>query len=459
MATVDKNFKVKNGLVVEGTTATVNGDNIVTATAAQTLQNKTIQGDLVITSAGGAGGTNQKISTDNNGKLTVHSGWGIDVVADGGDLVLNADGNVYVTSAASGNEVATHGYVTTAAGSAETAAKAYADSLAVNYDAAGAAATAQANAETYTDGKVAALVDSAPELLNTLNEIAAAIADNPNYATDVANLVATKADTSYVDAQNAALDTAAQTYATQAGNAAKLYADGLAVNYDAAGAASTAETNAKTYAKNYADGLASNYDAAGSAASAEAAAKAYADGLASNYDAAGAATAAEGNAKAYADSLAVNYDAAGSATAAASAAETSANAYTDTAIINGNASAAPRYAAVNIGYYSTEVAGYVSGNSGDNLIAYAFSSGIKSGKFIVRIMSNDTGDSQMSEILVTADSSNNVAITEYAIVSTNGNMGDITAVVDGGVNIQIIVSPTHNNSEVMISGTVFVWND
>ena len=30
MATVDKNFRIKNGLVVEGTTATVNGNNVVT---------------------------------------------------------------------------------------------------------------------------------------------------------------------------------------------------------------------------------------------------------------------------------------------------------------------------------------------------------------------------------------------------------------------------------------------
>ena len=54
---------------------------------------------------------------------------------------------------------------------------------------------------------------------------------------------------------------------------AKDYADGLAVNYDAAGAATAAETAAKAYA----DGLAVNYDAAGSADAAEAAAKEYTD--------------------------------------------------------------------------------------------------------------------------------------------------------------------------------------
>ncbi len=78
---------------------------------------------------------------------------------------------------------------------------------------------------------------------------------------------------------------------------AKDYADGLASNYDVAGAAATAETNANAYA----DSLASNYDAAGAADTAESNAKSYADSLASNYDAAGAAATAESNAKSYTD--------------------------------------------------------------------------------------------------------------------------------------------------------------
>ena len=69
----------------------------------------------------------------------------------------------------------------------------------------GIADTAALATRTYADNAasqaVAALVASAPSTLDTLNELAAAIADNPNYATDVANLVATKADISYVDSE------------------------------------------------------------------------------------------------------------------------------------------------------------------------------------------------------------------------------------------------------------------
>lgn len=63
----------------------------------------------------------------------------------------------------------------------------------------------------------------------------------------------------------------------------------------------TAWDAAEQNAKDYADGLAVNYDAAGSATAAETAAKSYADSLAANYDAAGSATTAETNAKEYAD--------------------------------------------------------------------------------------------------------------------------------------------------------------
>ena len=46
-------------------------------------------------------------------------------------------------------------------------------------------------ANAYTDQKIADLIDSAPELLNTLNELAAAIADDPNFVTTITSAVST----------------------------------------------------------------------------------------------------------------------------------------------------------------------------------------------------------------------------------------------------------------------------
>ena len=48
--------------------------------------------------------------------------------------------------------------------------------------------------EEYVDQKVAGIVDSSPEALNTLNELAAALGDDPNFATTVANDIGKKVD-------------------------------------------------------------------------------------------------------------------------------------------------------------------------------------------------------------------------------------------------------------------------
>ncbi len=48
--------------------------------------------------------------------------------------------------------------------------------------------------ETYVNNKVAGIVDSAPATLDTLNELAAALADDPNFATTVATQIGNKVD-------------------------------------------------------------------------------------------------------------------------------------------------------------------------------------------------------------------------------------------------------------------------
>jgi len=60
------------------------------------------------------------------------------------------------------------------------------------YDAAGSAATAQTNAEDYTDTAIANLVDSAPGTLDTLNELAAALGDDANFASTVSTSIGGK---------------------------------------------------------------------------------------------------------------------------------------------------------------------------------------------------------------------------------------------------------------------------
>lgn len=138
-----------------------------------------------------------------------------------------------------------------AATTAENNAKSYADGLAVNYDLAGSATTALNTAKGYTDTAITGLVDSAPALLNTLNEISAAINNDPNFVSTVGTAISNATTT----AENYA-DTAVNTHnqdttsvhgiTDTAALATKSYADN---------SSSTAATSAENAAKSYADGL------------------------------------------------------------------------------------------------------------------------------------------------------------------------------------------------------------
>jgi hypothetical protein len=241
--------------------------------------------------------------------------------------------------------VATKTYADDAADAAELAAKTYADNLVGDPSIDG---TAGNTVKDRIDSAVSSLVDSAPSTLDTLNELAAALQDNPDIITDLQGIAAGKQDTltagSNIDitddvisvtglassdisdfntaalsANQGAWDTIGAAAAANA--AAEDYADGLAINYDTAGSAQGAYDNAVSYVNGEittALGTAQTY-----ADNAETDANIYTDNaityldLPGTYDAIGSAATAEQNAKDYADGLAVNYDAAGSASTVA----------------------------------------------------------------------------------------------------------------------------------------------
>lgn len=67
-------------------------------------------------------------------------------------------------------------------------------SLTTNEGGSFSAALTNLATETYVSDAIAALVDSSPSALNTLNELAAALGDDPNYATTVTTVLGTKVD-------------------------------------------------------------------------------------------------------------------------------------------------------------------------------------------------------------------------------------------------------------------------
>jgi hypothetical protein len=416
MATVDKNFRIKNGLVVEGSSATVNGENILREGSSDNYIINLIGGTATSDNT-----ANAVVKRDANGNFAAGTITATAVTLNGSDLagLISSAQNAaedYADSLASNydaagaaataesNAISTAASdATTKANAAEQNAKDYADGLAGNYDVAGSAATAEANANgytdtaitnevtarnsaiatakseaiadanSYTDTAVANLVDQAPAMLDTLNELAAAIADNPNYATDVANLVATKADTTYVNSEISGANAYAETQADNAETAAKAYADSLAPNYDAAGAAATAEANANSYT----------------------------DGVA-------------------------------------------------TEILDGTRT----FLEVNVNDVAKEIAA-TTGNiaTAAATTAYQFNKNAwRSAKLLVKIK-NGT-HTEVSEVLLTLDTADNVYLTEYGMSSTSGSsLGTITADTDA-THVRVRVTPANNNSEVLVAGTL-----
>lgn len=476
MATVVKNFRIKSGLVVEGTTGTINGQNILTETGGDSYILNLVGGATLVKSV-----DTNVFNVDNAGNLTIN----------------NNTFDSYGSASAAQDAASTD--ATNKANQALADAQTYANSLASNYDAAGSASTAESNANTYTDNKVldytktvdldstidgygylksadlsgyatetyadnsataaennakayadelindasnasnevwsayktsteiglaqaaaelhadnavASLVGSAPAVLDTIQELATALENNPDIIADLENVAAGKQNTltagSNIDITN---DTISVTGLDAADisdfNAAALSATSAA--YDAAGAAAAAQTAAEGFATTAAN-------------NAQSAAESYANGLASNYDAAGSASAAQ------------------------SAAEATAQAALDNVL-----DSTTPFTAVNVNDEAKQVAASSTSLGSVAVTAYEWAKAdYRSAKFLVKI---DNGThNEISEILVTLDSSDNVAITEYAIVGTNGSRGTITADVSGS-NVRLRVNPV-NDSTIKVSGTL-----
>jgi hypothetical protein len=137
------------------------------------------------------------------------------------------------------------------------------------------------------------------------------------------------------------------------------------------------------------------------------------------------------------------YDAAGAASTAQS------NAYNaDAAILNGTTA----FTAVNINSISTIKAATstISSAGTANAITWA-GTDYKTAKVLVKFAT--ATHSQISEVLLTLDSSNNIAITEYANVGTNGDLGTTTASYSGG-NVSVSVTTLQAATTVSVVATL-----
>jgi hypothetical protein len=114
----------------------------------------------------------------NYGDLNLTSAAGdVNVTSTTGDIIINPDGGAYIGSVSSGNEIATRNTL---------------DNLIGDNTVDGSSGN---TVKDRIDSAINNLVDGAPGLLDTLNEIAAAINDDENYFTTVTNAINEKQDT------------------------------------------------------------------------------------------------------------------------------------------------------------------------------------------------------------------------------------------------------------------------
>jgi hypothetical protein len=111
----------------------------------------------------------------------------------------------------------------------------------------------------------------------------------------------------------------------------------------------------------------------------------------------------------------------------------------------------PNFTAVEVNSVAKQVAATVVSATGET-VAYSFAkSEYRSAKFMVKVAY--VNHTEVSEILLTLDASDNIAITEYALVGTNGTMSAVSASVSGS-NVQLLVTPTNASSTITVVGTL-----
>lgn len=503
MATVDKNFKVKNGLIVEGTTATVNGEDIITTGSTTDVLPEgssnlyftnqraidAVSGDIAtavstaiddLTTDDIEEGTNNLYYTTTRAKddaaalLTSATLTNITITGDGTGLTISAENGVADSDTDDLSEGTTNLYftnqraldATASAYDATGTAQGIVDALDTDdieegvtnlyftnqraldatssaYDASGSASTAESNANTYTDNAINGLdTDDIEEGVTNLYFTNQRALDATASAYDASGAASTAETNAKAYADDLIGDvtvdgTAGNTITDRIATAVSDLVDGAPALLDTLNELAAAINDDESFATTITNSIAAKQDALTAGTGITIDTPSVISVTANTYDAYGAAAQALSDAEDYADSLAANYDAAGTATG----------------LVDDLKDGTTAFTAVNIDSLAKQVAATATSLGSVVVTAYQFpKASYKTAKFLVKI---DNGtENEVSEVLLTLDSSDNIAITEYAIVSTNGSRGTITADVSGS-NVRLRVNPV-NDSTINVVGTLLV---
>jgi hypothetical protein len=303
------------------------------------------------------------------------------------------------------------------------------------YDAAGSAATAESNAIDTAAADATSKANTAQS--NAISTAAADATTKANAAQAAAISTAAADATTKADDAEAAAISAAATDATTKANAAeaaaKLYADGIETSIN--GTISALDTD------DVAEGTNEYFtDVRAKTSAAELITGATKTNITISGDENGLVITAEnGVADSDTDDLT----------------EGSTNLYfQDARAVSAIEAVVPNFTEIDVNSIATQVAAGSTGDAAQQVVAYSFASAVhRSAKFLVKVAYG--AHTQVSEVLVTLDTSDNVAITEYAIVGTNGDAAAVSADVSGG-NVRLLVTPTNNTSTIKVFGTLLV---
>jgi hypothetical protein len=550
MATVNKDFKIKSGLVVEGANGTIGGHNILTQSTSgdQYILNliggetlvKSVSNEFDVSVAG-------ELSID---RTTVDAYYDAAGSASAAQTAAEgyADGlasNYDPAGSAQGayNNAVTYvdGEITTAlqtaqgyADSAETDANSYTDTaitnlnLAGTYDALGSAAQALSDAEDYADAKisdangtatdkawsayktsteiglaqaaaeqhadeaVAALIDAAPAMLDTLNELAAALGDDEDFIGTVnaaiGEKVAKAGDTMTGELVLAADPTQAYAAATKQyvdGKASDAYNDAIVTAAsDATTKANAAEQNAKDYADTEIAALSTTDIEEGTNQyfTNQRAIDAVTGTINDAINALDTDDIEEGSTNLYfTDSRAKtsaadlltgatlsNITITGNGSGLTITAENGVaqsttddltegdnNLYfTDERAIDAVSNADIYPNAVIVDNVAKQVASQITAATAGTQVGHAFAkASYRSAEFLVKVAYGD--HTEISKVLLTLDVNDNISITEYGVVGTNGSASTISADISG-TDVRLLVTTANNNSTVTVMGTLLI---
>jgi hypothetical protein len=549
MATVNKDFKIKSGLVVEGANGTIGGHNILTeSTSGDQYILNLIGGETLVKSVASG------LAVDGTGELSIDrsvvDNWydesgaasaaqtAAEGYADG--LASNYDPAGSAQGAYDNAVLYVNGEITTALGTAQTYANnaesdanVYTDNAITNldlpgtYDAIGSAATAEQNAkdyaddlindasnaqtevwsayktgteiglaqtaaETYADNAVAALVDAAPAMLDTLNELAAALGDDADFIGTVNAAIGEKVAKSG-DTMTGELILSADPTQTLAA-ATKQYVDGKASDAyndaivtaasDATTKANNAEQNAKDYADTEIAALSTTdieegtnlyftnqraIDAVGGTigdAINELTTDDIEEGLSNQYftDSRAKTSAADLLTGATLSNITITGNGSGLTITAENGVAGSTtddltegdnNLYfTDERAIDAVSNADIYPNAVIVDNVAKQVASQITAATAGIQVGHAFAkASYRSAEFLVKVAYGD--HTEISKVLLTLDVNDNISITEYGVVGTNGSASTISADISG-TDVRLLVTTANNNSTVTVMGTLLI---